>query len=199
MASRKRRRRSGRPVEQGQPREPRAVSRSQASGSAGSVWPDSLAARIGLTVLGLVAIAIVVLAADLVFGAIAAPPASSPTATPTQPAAVSSRAAQWTNITPDQLAQMLEQKDFTLLNVRTPYSGEIEGTDLWIPYDQLAARASELPADKSAKIVVYCRTGSTSAIAAQTLLNLGYSNVWTLEGGMNAWTASGRTLVDKNR
>jgi len=94
---------------------------------------------------------------------------------------------------------MLEQKDFTLLNVRTPYSGEIEGTDLWIPYDQLAARASELPADKSAKIVVYCRTGSTSAIAAQTLLNLGYTNVWNLDGGMNAWTASGRTLVDKNR
>jgi rhodanese-related sulfurtransferase len=150
-------------------------------------------------VLGLVGITIVVLAADLVFGAIAAPPASSPTATPTQPAAVSSRAAQWTNITPDQLAQMLESKDFTLLNVKTPYIGEIEGTDLWIPYDQLAARASELPADKSAKIVVYCRTGSTSAIAAQTLLDLGYSNVWTLEGGMNAWTASGRTLVDKNR
>ena len=199
MASRKRRRRSGRPVEQGQPREPQAVSGRRASTSTGSVWPDSLAARIGLTVLGLVGIAVVVLAADLVFGAIAAPPASSSTASPTQPAAVSSRTAQWTNVTPDQLAQMLESKDFTLLNVKTPYIGEIEGTDLWIPYDQLAARASELPADKEARIVVYCRTGATSVIAAQTLLDLGYTDVWNLQGGMNAWTASGRTLVNKNR
>jgi rhodanese-related sulfurtransferase len=199
MASRKRRRRSGRPVEQGQPREPRAVSGRRASGSAGSVWPDSLAARIGLTVLGLVGIAVVVLAADLVFGAMSASPASSPAATPTPPAAVSTQAAQRTNITPDQLAQMLESEDFTLLNVKTPYIGEIEGTDLWIPYDQLAARASELPADKSMKIVVYCRTGTSSAIAAQTLLDLGYTDVWNLDGGMNAWTASGRTLVDKNR
>jgi rhodanese-related sulfurtransferase len=83
--------------------------------------------------------------------------------------------------------------------VKTPYIGEIEGTDLYIPYTQLAARASELPADKGAKILVYCRTGTTSAIAAQTLIDLGYTNIWNLDGGMVAWEASGRTLVNKNR
>lgn len=105
----------------------------------------------------------------------------------------------WTNISADTLAAELKAKDFTLLNVKTPYIGEIDGTDLYIPYNQLAARASELPADKGAKIVVYCRSGNESAIASQTLLDLGYTNIQNLDGGMNAWTASGRSIVQKNR
>ena len=105
----------------------------------------------------------------------------------------------WTNVTPDRLAQMLTHKDFTLVNVKTPYIGEIQGTDLYIPYDQISARASQLPADKGAKILVYCLTGHSSAVAAQTLLDLGYTTVWNLDGGMQVWQASGRTLVNLNR
>jgi phage shock protein E len=112
---------------------------------------------------------------------------------------VQGRGGQWTNISSDSLASMLEHKDFTLLNVKTPYIGEIEGTDLYIPYDQLAARAGELPSKKDARIVVYCRSGNESAVAAQTLLDLGYTNIDNLDGGMNAWTVSGRTIVQKNR
>jgi len=106
---------------------------------------------------------------------------------------------QWTNVTPDRLAQMLGHKDFTFVNVKTPYIGEIDGTDLYIPYDQLTAHASQLPQAKDAKILVYCRSGVESAQAAQTLLSLGYTNLWNLDGGMNAWQSSGRTLVQKNR
>ena len=105
----------------------------------------------------------------------------------------------WTNITPDRLAAMLQQKDFTLLNVKTPYVGEISGTDLYIPYPDLVARATDLPADKASKIVVYCRSGAESAIAAQALVGLGYTNVDNLAGGMNAWTASGRQIVQVQR
>ncbi len=105
----------------------------------------------------------------------------------------------YTNVTADRLADMLKNKDFTFVNVKTPYIGEIDDTDLYIPYDQLAARATELPADKSAKIVVYCRSGNESAIASQTLLQLGYTNIENLDGGMNAWQASGRSIVQKNR
>ncbi len=104
-----------------------------------------------------------------------------------------------TEIGPAQLQSELTHKDFTLLNVKTPYIGEIEGTDLWIPYDQLAARTSELPSDKSAKIVVYCRTGNESAIAVQTLTSLGYTNLEELSGGMTAWTAAGGALVSVAR
>jgi rhodanese-related sulfurtransferase len=112
---------------------------------------------------------------------------------------VQGQAGHWTNVTADRLAQMIQSKDFTLVNVKTPYIGEIDGTDLYIPYDQIAARAAELPQNKDAKILVYCRSGAESAQAAQTLLNMGYTNIWNLDGGMNAWTASGRTLVQKNR
>jgi len=112
---------------------------------------------------------------------------------------VQANGGTWTNITPDKLASMLDHKDFTLLNVKTPYIGEIAGTDLYIPYDQVAARAAELPADKTAKIVVYCRSGHESAIAAQTLIDLGYTNIDNLDGGMTAWTDSGRSLVQLPR
>ena len=104
-----------------------------------------------------------------------------------------------TQIGPAQLQQELAHKDFTLLNVKTPYIGEIEGTDLWIPYDELTARTADLPSDKSAKIVVYCRTGNESSIAVQTLTSLGYTNLEELTGGMAAWTAAGGTLVSLAR
>ncbi len=105
---------------------------------------------------------------------------------------IQANGGHWTNITPDTLASMMKTKDFTLLNVKTPYIGEIAGTDLYIPYTQVQARASELPVDKAAKVVVYCRSGNESAIAAQALIDLGYTNIDNLDGGMNAWTSSGR-------
>ena len=112
---------------------------------------------------------------------------------------VEGRGGRWTDISPDTLASMLGRKDFTLLNVKTPYIGEIEGTDLYIPYTDLAARAAELPVDRGARIVVYCRSGNESAIAAQTLIDLGYTDVVNLAGGMNAWKSSGRPVVQVDR
>jgi rhodanese-related sulfurtransferase len=129
------------------------------------------------------------------------PGKGSPTASTGAPqgTVVQANGGHWTNITPDTLAGMLNAKDFTLLNVKTPYIGEIAGTDLYIPYTDLAARASQLPSSKSARIVVYCRSGNESAIAAQTLIDLGYTTIDNLDGGMNAWTSSGRQLVQLNR
>jgi phage shock protein E len=108
---------------------------------------------------------------------------------------VQAAGGHWTNVTPAKLTSMLRTKSFTLLNVKTPYIGEIPGTDLYIPYTELTSRSAELPSDKAAKIVVYCRSGSESAIAAQTLVDLGYTNIDNLDGGMNAWTAYGGTVV----
>jgi rhodanese-related sulfurtransferase len=165
---------------------------------------DDPRARIGLLIGTLILIAVVVIGTDFVLGAIsgqAAAPSAATSASPTPFGVLvpGDNGGHWTNVSPDQLAQMLENKDFTLLNVKTPYSNEIDRTDLYIPYNQLSTRASELPPNKGAKILVYCLTGHSSAIAAQTLLDLGYTNVWNLDGGMNAWIASGRTLVNKNR
>ncbi|MGZ6314868.1 MAG: rhodanese-like domain-containing protein [Candidatus Limnocylindrales bacterium] len=158
-------------------------------------------APLALLLVVIVAVVLVVIAADFVFGSLWNTAGSAPTGSAsTQPGmVVQGNGGHWTNIGPNQLADMLGHKDFTLLNVKTPYMGEIDGTDLYIPFDQLKARTAELPADKGARVLVYCRSGVQSAQAAQTLLDLGYTNVWNLDGGMNAWQASGRRLVNLNR
>lgn len=96
------------------------------------------------------------------------------------------------NVTAPELNTMLAQgKDFTFINVHIPFAGNIAGTDKSIPYDEIEQNLSQLPADKSAKIVLYCRSGRMSDIAARALVKLGYTNLWNLDGGMEAWQQAG--------
>jgi rhodanese-related sulfurtransferase len=99
----------------------------------------------------------------------------------------------YTLITANALREMLQDKDFLLVNVHIPYAGEIEPTDLFIPYNEIPKHLDQLP-DKAARIVVYCRSGSMSNQAAHELVNLGYTNVYDVEGGMIAWEAAGFPL-----
>lgn len=98
------------------------------------------------------------------------------------------------NVTADGLNTMLKDKDFVFINVHIPFAGNIGGTDLSIPYDEMEQNLSQLPVDKAAKIVLYCRSGHMSQIAAEKLVSLGYTNVWNLKGGMMGWEQAGYDL-----
>ena len=107
---------------------------------------------------------------------------------------VSVAGGPYRNATPDELNTMLKDKDFVFINVHIPFAGNIADTDLSIPYDQIEQNLSQLPSDKNAKIVLYCSSGRMSAIAAEKLVSLGYTNIWNLSGGMQDWEAAGFEL-----
>ena len=101
----------------------------------------------------------------------------------------------YADVTAPALKQMLDGKDFFFVNVHIPYEGEIARTDAFIPFDQVEKQLNRLPSNTSAKIVLYCQSGRMSDIAARTLVRLGYTNLWNLEGGMIAWRQRGYPLI----
>jgi phage shock protein E len=96
-------------------------------------------------------------------------------------------------VSPDKLKSMLSEEDVVLVNTHVPFEGNIPGTDLSISYNEIGQKADRLPG-KDARIAVYCRSGSMSAEAAETLVRLGYTDVWDLAGGMLAWERAGFPL-----
>ena len=93
-----------------------------------------------------------------------------------------------------EVKAMLDEKDFSLINVLPAPTEVITGTDLLIPAAEIAKSADKLPKDKGAKIVVYCQMGRMAPIAAEALVKLGYTNVFSLAGGMTAWKEAGYPL-----
>ena len=104
---------------------------------------------------------------------------------------------KYQTISAEQFAQMMDKKDFLLVNVHIPYEGEIAQTDLLIPFNQIDRYRERLPKDKNSKIVVYCLMGPMGSIAADKLARMGYTQVFNLQGGMMAWQSTGNTLFVK--
>ena len=98
-------------------------------------------------------------------------------------------------VAPAEFAAVVADEDVVTINVHVPDEGSIPGTDAAIPFDRITTSVGELPKDESTPLAVYCRTGSMSAEAVQTLRDLGYTDVVEMRGGMEAWTADGRELL----
>ena len=104
--------------------------------------------------------------------------------------------SEFTSITSGELESMLANKDFVLIDVHTPEQRHIPGTDFMAPYNEVEKIEMVLD-NKDIKVLLYCRSGSMSKIAAQELVDRGYSNVYELTGGLHDWTSRGRDTIAK--
>src|SRR5881296_379165 len=86
---------------------------------------------------------------------------------------------------------------FTLLDVREGDEWEQGHLDnaVFLPRGFLEVKADKTLADKNQPVVVYCAGGVRSALAAKTLQDLGYSNVYSMRGGFNEWKNNGFPFV----
>lgn len=82
-----------------------------------------------------------------------------------------------------------------VVDVRTPreWDGGHIGGSVNIPLSHLESRASEIPSDRP--VILICRSGYRSSIAASLLLRGGAKNLVDVEGGMDAWSADDLPLV----
>lgn len=94
-----------------------------------------------------------------------------------------------------ELQTMMKNKDFILINVHSPVAGNIPGTDIALPYDQIDKNLDKLPGGKTQKLVLYGLDGRESGIASATMVKLGYTAIYNLVGGMDVWQQDGNNLV----
>lgn len=99
------------------------------------------------------------------------------------------KVASFEQITPKEAKSIMDKEsDCVILDVRTEEefaSGHIKDAIL-IPDYEIAAKAESIITDKEQLILVYCRSGRRSKLAAAELVNLGYTNVKEF-GGITDW------------
>lgn len=94
-------------------------------------------------------------------------------------------------ITPRTLAQRLaNQNPIHLLDVRQPWESAIAAlpNSILIPMAELPQRAGEVPRAEGVDLIIYCHHGIRSMTAARYLEGIGFQNVFSLTGGIDAWS-----------
>ena len=105
------------------------------------------------------------------------------------------------NLDADAVEQELERGDAVLVDIRDApeleENGRIPGA-VHIPRGMLEFRADttspyhQAPLDPSKRVILHCASGGRSALAAQTLKEMGYEQVAHLDGGIKAWKDAGK-------
>jgi sulfur-carrier protein adenylyltransferase/sulfurtransferase len=96
-------------------------------------------------------------------------------------------------IEPFEAAEEIDGGDVVLIDTREPHEYKevhLEGGKLVSP-GLLAGEIEAAAPDKSARTILYCRSGNRSAIAAAQMQGLGYDNVASMAGGILAWQEQG--------
>jgi molybdopterin/thiamine biosynthesis adenylyltransferase/rhodanese-related sulfurtransferase len=103
--------------------------------------------------------------------------------------------AQITEVDTAEAQKRIQAGGVIVLDVREPDEfdqGALPDV-LHIPRGHLEAQIEGKIIDKAAPVVVYCAGGVRSAFAAQTLTEMGYTNVVSMDGGFGKWKDEGRT------
>jgi rhodanese-related sulfurtransferase len=95
-----------------------------------------------------------------------------------------------TNITPEEVKQRLDAGEaLNLIDVREPYENaefNIGGT--LFPLGKIQSmQIEDIENLRNEEVILYCRSGNRSGIAAMVLDNTGFTNTKNLTGGMLAW------------
>ena len=97
--------------------------------------------------------------------------------------------AVYVNITAEEAKQIMDSEEgYIILDVRTQEEydqGHIPGA-IVISHDEIEEKAEEVLTDKKQLILVYCRSGRRSKLAAEALAELGYTNIKEF-GGIIDW------------
>ena len=97
--------------------------------------------------------------------------------------------AVYVNITAKEAKRIIDSKEvYIILDVRTQEEydeGHIPGA-IVISHEEIAEKAEKVLTDKDQLILVYCRSGRRSKIAAEALVELGYTNIKEF-GGIIDW------------
>ena len=95
----------------------------------------------------------------------------------------------YVNITAAEAKQIMDSEEgYIILDVRTQEEydqGHIPGA-IVISHEEIAEKAEDVLKDKDQLILVYCRSGRRSKIAAEALVELGYTNIKEF-GGIIDW------------
>ncbi len=96
-------------------------------------------------------------------------------------------------ITVDDARRMLEKPGTVVIDVREGEEwrqGHLPQA-LGIPRGFLELRIEEKVADRKTPLIMQCASGTRSLLAARTLREMGYENLYNLQGGFNAWKQAG--------
>ena len=97
--------------------------------------------------------------------------------------------AVYVNITAEKAKEIMDSEEgYIILDVRTQEEydeGHIPGATQ-ISHEEIAEKAEDVLTDKDQLILVYCRSGRCSKIAAEALVELGYTNIKEF-GGIIDW------------
>lgn len=101
-------------------------------------------------------------------------------------------------VTPQEVeAALAEGEPLVLLDVREPneyLEGHLPGAVL-VPRGVLEMGAPQAAPDPAARVIAYCAGGMRSALAADTLQEMGYTNVASMSGGFRTWLQAGLKVV----